>query len=152
MHINVCTKTAFLLMALPQSLTALAEWLGATDLSSLLVTCYYCGNFLGWHDKILYENANLYVIWKDGGFYAVCHCCTRGTARLDFMRNFGGVYSVEEVQLQYNSSILDLTLRCVSCLRELSRQEKTDVALSAPDIYLVRDSLRVLCVVCKIVQ
>lgn len=137
-------------MALPQSLTDLAVWLGLEDLTNLHVTCYYCGCYLAWHDKILYDNSNLNVIWREGAFYAVCYSCTKATARLDFMTHYSGVYSVAEIQLQYNCSLLELPVRCLGCLRELNRQEKTDVVIGNPDLFLVRDSIRTLCVVCRV--
>lgn len=137
-------------MALPQSIGDLARWLGYTDLDDFLISCYYCGLFLTTADKILFDNAKLKLMWYEGGYYSVCYSCTRSNARLEFMSKYSGVYSVADIQTQYDCSLLELSVRCLSCLRELNRQEKRDVVLTCPDLFRIGDSIRTLCVVCRV--
>lgn len=143
-------KLISLLMALPQSLEELAQYLGKADIQAIDITCFYCGGFMTWADKILYEHCKLTVIWHLGGFYGCCCCCTLATAKIDFMTNYEGVMTVQEVELQSDTRIEELEFRCVKCLRLLNRQEKRDVYLSDSDIFVVRGNLRTLCVVCKV--
>lgn len=138
------------LMALPQSLSGLALWLGKADTDGLVISCYYCNNILSQIDKILYDNGQLGIIWKDGRYYAACFPCVRTSARLDFMRNYETVCSPGEVQLRSNCSLLDLNIRCLSCLRVLNRSEKRDVLSSQQDIFQVRGDLRTICVICTV--
>lgn len=144
-------KTAFtLLMALPQSILELALYMGKRDIQELDITCFYCGNFLTWADKILHAHCKLSIIWHSGGYYGCCHVCTLVTAKIDFMSNYERVMNVAEVELQADTHIEDLDVRCVKCLRLLNRTEKRDVALSDPDIFLIRGTFRTLCVVCRV--
>lgn len=137
-------------MALPQSIAALAEWLGKTDVNELLITCYYCGSYLTWVDKVLYDSARLQVIWHHGAYFAYCYPCTQAAAKLEFMAHYSGVTNAAEVELQNNCSIRELEVRCLRCLREFNGHEKTDLILTRQDLFKVRDELRAVCVVCRV--
>lgn len=137
-------------MAQPQSLDALAAWLGHGTIDNVLITCYFCGTYLTFADKVLFDNARLQLLWNDGAYYACCFKCTVTTSRLEFMVHFEGVFTTEEFQLQQECRIEDVTVRCVKCLREFTRGEKRDLTLNNQDIFLVRGGVRSLCVVCQV--
>lgn len=137
-------------MARPQSLRALAEHLGLNAISQICCSCFYCGTFLTHADKVLFDNANLNLIWSDSTYYASCFSCVKTTARLDFMANFEGVHTAEEIQQMVEGPLTDWDFRCVSCLRRLNHSEKCDVVCSDSDVFVIRGSFRTQCVVCRI--
>lgn len=136
--------------SLPLSLGALADYLGLDYLGELLCTCYCCGCFLSLPDKILFDHAELNVLWCEGGYYGWCFKCIQATARLDLMLNFEGCFDVQEVETLTNLSFHELNIRCLLCLRLLNDFEKADAQESGSDIFQVRSTFRTLCGVCKI--
>lgn len=143
-------KLTHSLMALPQSIAALSQQLGGTGVQDIVIQCFYCGRPLSWAEKVLYDSSNIPVILYRECFYASCHPCVTANARLDFVMNYEGVTSAAEVELRYGKTIENLSVRCVSCLRELTRTEKRDVQQTDPDLFMIRDTIRTLCIVCRV--
>lgn len=137
-------------MSLPQTLSELAQFLGKDGLRGLDIQCFYCGCFLTWADRVLFNNAQIPIVWMDCRYYASCHSCVKANARLDFMTNFNGATTVDVLELQYEKSVEELEIRCLCCLRRLTRSEKVDVGISDPDLFVIRESIRTLCVVCRV--
>ncbi|AHJ81396.1 putative E6 oncogenic protein [Eptesicus serotinus papillomavirus 3] len=137
-------------MALPQSLRALQEYLGVESLGDLLCTCIYCGKFLTYADKVLYDHSGLHVVWHEGAYFASCLCCLKTNARLEFMTYFERVISVEQAERREGVPLTQIKIRCLKCLRELNHVEKCDIICSNADCFIVRGGIRTVCIVCKI--
>lgn len=137
-------------MATPQSLAQLAELCGVDGLEKIIVQCFYCGKPMSWADKILFDSSQLPLVSHFGSFYGSCYPCVTANARLDFMINYDGVNTVPEIELQFRKPFMDLGVRCVSCLRLLTRCEKRDVLDTDSDLFVIRGNVRTLCIVCKV--
>ncbi|AHJ81384.1 putative E6 oncogenic protein [Eptesicus serotinus papillomavirus 1] len=148
--INLRHTGHWLLMALPQSLRALQEYLGLENLSDLLCTCMYCGRYLSYADKVLFDHSGLKIFWQDGAFFGSCYCCVRATARVEFMSFFDRVVTVQQAERREGVPFTQIKVRCLGCLRELNHVEKCDVICSDSDCFIVRGSIRTVCVVCRI--
>lgn len=136
--------------SLPRSLAGLADFLGLESLGDLLCTCYCCGCFLTFPDKLLFDHSELNILWCEGGYYGWCYKCVQTTARLDLMLHFEGVFTIEEVEELTNQTWFQLPVRCLLCLRQLNEFEKTDAQESGSDIFQVRSTYRTVCGLCKL--
>lgn len=114
------------------------------------ISCYYCSQWLTAHEKILYQHSSLLVVWKDDLPFACCQPCIRTGAKVDFLIGFTrtvGVSNLTEVTSAPWESVL---VRCLCCLRMLTTTEKEDLLRSNKSLYLVKDSIRVPCALCRL--
>uniref|UniRef100_A0AAU6S4W0 Protein E6 n=1 Tax=Barbastella barbastellus papillomavirus 1 TaxID=3139985 RepID=A0AAU6S4W0_9PAPI len=136
-------------MAQAQTLRELAQLL-RVDLADLLITCFYCTRWLTYVDKVLFLHSGLGLHYRDDLPYAACQPCVKATARLDFLLNYQGFMSVDQICGIKNKDFSELDVRCWSCLRVLNRLEKLDVATTRGDVALIGDQVRARCLLCKI--
>lgn len=131
------------------SLSDLADGLGIT-IDEVIVSCYYCGKWLGWQDKVLFQHSNLLLHVKDDFYYAACYGCVRATAKIDFIINYEKFVSIEEAEAFARRAFVNCDVRCWGCLRILNPVEKADVVSERGDVAIVRGNLRAKCTLCKI--
>lgn len=136
-------------MALPQSLTQLAELLGL-HVSDIEVNCFYCDRTLTFHEKILFVYSDLNLFWRGHVCYAGCQSCLRAVSRLEFVTFYEKLVSPREAEAELRVPFRELDIRCVKCYRYLNYTEKHDVLTSNENVAIVRGAARALCILCKI--
>ncbi|AHJ81402.1 putative E6 oncogenic protein [Rhinolophus ferrumequinum papillomavirus 1] len=135
-------------MARVFSLKVLAESSGV-QLPEFPIACFYCANWLTQHENILYEHASLLIVWKNDVPFACCQRCIKTCAKIDFLMFYGRAVPYQQFgeisSLEWDEAIL----RCVSCLRKLNEYEKDDIASRNGTVYLIKDSFRAPCCLCR---
>lgn len=143
-------RTSVSLMATPRlfSLKEIAEQCGI-PLPDYYISCYYCNRWLTGQEKVLYDHAKLLVVWQDEYPYACCQSCIRICCRSDFLIGFNR--SLRHSQFRdlfgdWESQII----RCLTCLRLLNAAEKSEIERNNELLFVVKDSIRAPCCLCKI--
>lgn len=131
------------------SIKEVAENVGLT-LQNLMITCYYCSKWLTHQEKIIFDHSQLLVVWKQDLPYACCPACIRTSSRLDFLLGF--VRAVPHCRFAELCSYPWETavVRCLVCLRKLNEAEKREIENGNLLIFLVKQSLRAHCCLCRI--
>lgn len=138
-------------MAIPRSfiLREIAEHSGI-PLPDFFISCFHCNNWLTAQEKTLYDHAGLLVVWKEDLPYACCQSCIRNCCRIDFLAGFERSVQYSRLAALYGVDWNTLIVRCLSCLRQLNNAEKGEIQRNDEVLFVVKNSFRAKCCLCKI--
>lgn len=138
-------------MAIPRSfsLREIAENAGI-PLPEYIISCYHCNNWLTPQEKILYDHSCLLVVWKDDFPYACCQSCIKICCRTDFLAGFERSVPHSRLAELYGVDWDNLIVRCLTCLRQLNFAEKAEIQRNDEVLFVVKNSIRGKCCLCKI--
>lgn len=130
-------------------LHALAQSSGV-DITEFPVSCYYCARWLTGHDKILYHHSGLLLVWKDEIPFACCQPCIKTGAKVDFLIGFSRTVHVANLLEVSSQPWSEVLCRCLMCLRILNSAEKADIERHNRAIYVIKETLRAPCALCRL--
>uniref|UniRef100_A0AAU6S4U0 Protein E6 n=1 Tax=Rhinolophus ferrumequinum papillomavirus 2 TaxID=3140014 RepID=A0AAU6S4U0_9PAPI len=119
-------------------------------LHEYLISCFYCNKWLTTHEKLLYQHAELLVVWKDDLPFACCYHCILVGARVDFLTGFSRSVPVSRFGEVCSHHWDTVTVRCIRCLRKLNPHEKGDIVSNNQTIFVIKGGFRALCCLCKV--
>ncbi|AHL46424.1 E6 protein [Rupicapra rupicapra papillomavirus 1] len=131
----------------PKTIAQLAAHSNFAD-SHLLLPCIFCGDFLTAADVIHFDTAPLTLLWRFGFPYACCIRCCNYAGMLEAYRYFQGLIPAAWVEQITGLSLLQLDVRCVTCLRRCSLGDKLSVLWRSSDFFVVRNRLKTVCQIC----
>lgn len=134
---------------LPENLVDLCSFLGTT-IQDVVFPCFFCKKNLGYLDKIVFLHADLTIYWSDNIAHGTCYTCIGVCCRIEFISFFERYAPVVEIEQRFGCSIVDLPMRCITCLRPLTRIEKTDIKENSELIFLIGGLARAQCMLCRI--
>lgn len=146
---RAASAAAFMATTRTFDLRELAQSCGVA-ITDFPVSCYYCSKWLTGHDKILYHHSGLLLVWKDEVPFACCQPCIRTGAKVDFLVGFTRTVHVQNLLEVSSQPWSEVLCRCLMCLRILNQAEKADIQRANRAIYVIKDSLRAPCALCRL--
>lgn len=121
----------------------------SVDSTTANLLCLFCNGKCSAEDLEQFIDKNLRLVWKsDGGCFACCEVCLWASAKYELKNHFQCMVKVESVEYYSGKTLDNLVVRCVTCLKELSIEEKLAAYLYELDFLLVRGGWRSYCKSC----
>ncbi|QBN12683.1 E6 protein [Equus asinus papillomavirus 2] len=110
--------------------------------------CMFCHNPLTNLDALNFLECRLSMVWRNGTPYGACRDCIRWQCFVDVYLNSEGDYCPQEVVKTIGRPLHDIRVRCWSCSKALTKNEKQEIALAGKPLTKVRHDWRALCYNC----
>lgn len=134
---------------LPGNLSELCQFLGTT-IENVVLPCFFCHKALGYLDKIIFMHSDLTIYWQNNTAHGTCYACIAICCKIEFVTFFERYAPVAEIEQRFGCNFVDLPIRCITCLRPLTRIEKTDIRDNAEHIFIIGGLARAQCMICRI--
>lgn len=119
--------------------------------TALTVTCNFCTRALTNIEKYYFDGYGMCLRWVKDKPFACCLSCMRVSARLEYaqyLERYTGARALAEAR---GRDLCTQPVRCKSCLRPLSREEKQRLQEQDASVGIVRGRLRGICELCETV-
>nr|QWC92933.1 E6 [Phodopus sungorus papillomavirus 1]QWC92939.1 E6 [Phodopus sungorus papillomavirus 1]QWC92945.1 E6 [Phodopus sungorus papillomavirus 1] len=131
-------------MDLPIGLEELLDAL-KIDVKLLLLPCLFCGHLCNEQDKFDFLQSGLKVVWKNLCYHIACQACRRVAAYVEHAKCRVCVGEHDFVERMTGKCILQTTMRCIACMKELGASEKLLAVSQRRPFILVRKLWRGYC-------
>ncbi|UJQ88225.1 E6 protein [Eumops bonariensis papillomavirus type 1] len=133
----------------PKTIRQLCE-LYRKDIDEVQLFCQFCLKCLTILDKICFEQSKFTLLWRCGSPRAVCVCCSRVLARIEFTERHEHSCPVSQAEQYIGGPITGTSVRCIRCLCDLLPQEKELLRRDNRTVHKICGGWRALCVRCAI--
>ncbi|CAA24314.1 E6 protein [Human papillomavirus type 1a] len=116
----------------------------------VLLPCNFCNYFLSNAEKLLFDHFDLHLVWRDNLVFGCCQGCARTVSLLEFVLYYQESYEVPEIEEILDRPLLQIELRCVTCIKKLSVAEKLEVVSNGERVHRVRNRLKAKCSLCRL--
>ncbi|AAM19219.1 E6 [Equus caballus papillomavirus 1] len=111
--------------------------------------CMWCHEPLTNLDALNFLECNLSMVWRNGTPYGACKACVEFQCFLEVYLHSEGDYRPREVAQEVGRSLCDVRVRCWSCSKPLTKNEKQEIELLGKPLTKVRHKeWRALCYNC----